>query len=250
MSSIGKDHHATLKDTLKGFETINNYCSKEKIDVVVVFSAHTDIESKTFNLNLSKKYVTDLKEFGDLTTKTVWHPDLELISLIRKNAEHDYDINFITRENLDYGSSIPLELLFEEANAPLIVPITFAKIPLKEIERFGTFLYDQIASYNKNVMVLATGDLSHKLSKTSPSGFSPAATAFDNQIARAFKEKNISSLTKISQKTLDQVGQCGVRSLILLAAIFKNRNFAPIELAYEHPFGIGYFTAGFVLEKG
>lgn len=244
---IGKEHRELMNETLKSLDIIHQQLKNIQPDTIIIVSPHAGVTTPTFNLNLSQNYQENLQEFGDLVTKNRWLPDIEFINHMRYHGHLLYDVNLITERNLDYGISIPLLCLTAEIPHINIVPITFAKLPLPEVYRFGQFLDKQCSLFNKNISIIASGDLSHRLTKESPSGYSPKAKAYDRQIVRAITKKNLSGLTKFSDTLLDEVGQCGIRSLLMLGGALDGKNYRPQLLSYEAPLGVGYLTASFDL---
>jgi len=244
---IGKDHINSLKKTIKSYSHIKNSLKTLNPDTLIVLSAHSPDNIQTIALNLSQEYKMDLKEFGDLTTRQTWRPDIKTINHIAFEGSTLYDINLISQEVLDYGTSIPLHLLTENIPAVKIVPITYPEISLPEMHRFGVFLEKVIATLNRRFVILATGDLSHKLTEDSASGYSEKGSAFDTQLLEAIENRNIKSLLTIDQPTLNEVGQCGLRALLALWGAMQNKNTQPMVLAYENDLGVGYLSLEFRL---
>lgn len=245
---IGKDHSQLLTKTSEGLQEINkNFCN-DTPETIIILSPHSDLNTETFNINLSSEYYANLNEFGDLITENKWQPDLEMINTIRHKSYSLYDINMFTSKTFDYGSAIPLIFFTENLPKIKIVPISFSKIPLPEVYRFGQFLSELIFSSDKKISIVASGDLSHRLTKESPNGYSPQAKVFDQQIITCINKNNIQKLTKFSDKLLTEVGQCGIRSLLILAGAISKKNAKPKILSYEAPFGIGYLLVAFELQ--
>lgn len=146
---IGKEHRELMTETLKSLKKISQQLKDDPPDTVIITSPHTTLTTPTFNLNLSPAYQANLQEFGDLTMRNHWRPDIEFINHIRYHGHLLYDLNLITEQNLDYGISIPLLCLTAEITHINIVPITFAKLPLPEMYRFGQFLKEQCSLFNK-----------------------------------------------------------------------------------------------------
>jgi AmmeMemoRadiSam system protein B len=98
---------------------------------------------------------------------------------------------------------------------------------------------------NKRIAVVASGDLSHRLTKDAPAGYSPIGKEFDKKIIKLLKEKKIKEILNLDPKFVDQAGECGFRSILILLGVFKDINFDFDVLSYQGPFGIGYLVANF-----
>lgn len=247
ISRIGKEHTALLDQTNASYDKIKAALTVSKPDSIIILSAHAPVETNTINFNLHQAYKLDLSTFGDLTTKHTWRPDIETLNHLGYESAKLYDTNTISEETLDYGSAIPLHLLTEEIPAVKIIPITFADLSLKELYRFGSLLEKELSTLNKRYVILATGDLSHRLSKDSPSGFSKHAEEYDTRVRTAITDNTLEELCETPNDLLQEVGQCGLRSLLILAGAMAEKNVTRTVLSYDASLGIGYLTASFEL---
>jgi len=100
------------------------------------------------------------------------------------------------------------------------------------------------------VAVVASGDLSHRLHKDSPGGYSPAGQDFDQTIIKLLNEKKVDEIVSLDSKFVEEAGadQCGFRSLLILLGIIKSINYRSEQLSYESPFGIGYLVQNFEIQ--
>ena len=245
---IGKTHADTLKNTKAAYTYIQSQLERDNPDTIIILSAHTQEETKTITINLAQEYSIDLTEFGDLTTRQTWRPDTEMCNHLAYEAGKLYDINLTSHAILDYGTAIPLNLLTQNLPAVKIVPISFAELPLPEMFRFGTLLEKEVHNLNRRCVILATGDLSHRLTKESANGYSKQAKPFDTTVQKALQENTFETLLDIPQDLLTEVGQCGLRSLATLAGAMEKKNMKPSTLAYENALGVGYLSAAFELK--
>ena len=245
---IGKEHTDALPKTKNAFAKIKMALEAQPPDTIITLSAHAPVDTNTINLNLSQEYKLDLSEFGDLTTRQTWRPDMETINHIAYATGPLFDINLISHKTLDYGSAIPLHLLTENISSVKIIPITYAELSLPEVYRFGMMLEKELYSLHKRFVILATGDLSHRLSKESPSGYSKQAKAFDAKIQDVLLRKAFDELLAVSNTTLTGVGQCGIRALLILAGAMEKKNTTVTTLSYENSLGVGYLSAAFELQ--
>ncbi|MFH0988111.1 MAG: AmmeMemoRadiSam system protein B, partial [Parcubacteria group bacterium] len=156
-------------------------------------------------------------------------------------------VQLISQENLDHGCSVPLYYLTRKNKNVRIVPITYSKQSFHNHLEFGSALKDAIFSLHKRVAVIASGDLSHRLSAQAPAGFSPSAKEFDKKIIQSLKKKNIDALLALDQATIDDAAECGLRSLFILLGGIQKMNYEFQVLSYESPFGVGHLVGEFKL---
>jgi MEMO1 family protein len=54
-------------------------------------------------------------------------------------------------------------------------------------------------------------------------------------------------LLRIDPELTAQAGECGLKSMLILAGILSGINLEPKILSYEAPFGVGYLVANFLI---
>ena len=96
--------------------------------------------------------------------------------------------------------------------------------------------------------IIASGDLSHKLHKDSPAGYSDRAQEFDQTIIKLLNNNQIDDIINIDKKLVSEAGECGLRSLLILLGAIKEMNYQPEKLSYQAPFGIGYLVENFEIK--
>ena len=100
----------------------------------------------------------------------------------------------------------------------------------------------------RDVVFVASADLSHRLTPSAPAGYDPQGSVFDRRVVELLSEGDFAGLTLLDDKLVQAAGQCGLRSLIALGGFLgdeASRN--PQIFSYEGPFGVGYLVAGFGL---
>lgn len=145
---------------------------------------------------------------------------------------------------LDHGIMVPLYYL-EKAGFKdgCIVAITFAMLPFKDLYRFGEAIKKAVEALGRRVAVIASGDLSHRLTRDAPAGYNPLGKEYDRQIVENVKEYNTTKLLEMDENLVSVAGECGIRSIIILLGILSDCKIAPQILSYEGPFGVGYLVA-------
>ncbi|MCF7836525.1 hypothetical protein K9N08_02775 [Candidatus Gracilibacteria bacterium] len=81
--------------------------------------------------------------------------------------------------------------------------------------------------------------MSHQVSKISPHGFSPKGVEWDAQIIAKLKAGEFEKILQQDVFELDEIEECGLRSLVTLLAAFEKIPHTSEVLSYEAPGGIG-----------
>ena len=63
------------------------------------------------------------------------------------------------------------------------------------------------------------------------------------------EKKDIKGLLKLDPDFIDEAGECGLRSLIILFGILNSIEYTPEVYSYEGPFGVGYLAVNFKINK-
>ena len=239
---IGKENTAKLNKTQKAFEALEKYLSLNPIDTLIVISPHNKERGKFFDINFHHNYYADFSDFGDFTDNSEYKGNIRLVHLIQKISDEETPVRMTHAENLDYGVSIPLELLLKKIKNISIVPLYTSDHSLADHFELGKKLYEVIQHTNQKIGIIASADLSHKLTSDAPGGYSKKATKFDQTIKKNIAEQNYNALLELTPEELEDVGECGIKPIMILAGIVSNMSHKTHVLCYEKPFGIGYMT--------
>jgi AmmeMemoRadiSam system protein B len=148
-----------------------------------------------------------------------------------------------TEETLDYGVVVPLALLAPKLKRRSVVPVYPSLLPAKAHFDCGKAIQEVIVASDRRVAVIASADLSHRLTRNAPGGYSPSGKKFDEKVIQLVGSKNTSGLVNLDPALAQKAGECGWSSLVMLSGILDRMELRPEILCYEAPFGIGCLTA-------
>lgn len=279
--TIGKENLLRLKTTESSFRKLEEDLYASKAETIIIISPHGTIQSNSFTMNVSPEFVTHFDDFGDLTTKINFTGDIALAHRIRERMETRAPLQLISEPKLDYGSSVPLYLLTQHMPkinpAPLrpnsayqekrlsiinpyvksvghsercgvkIIPIYYSGLDLEAHLKFGQLLKRELMVNKNRAAIIASGDLSHRLTRDAPAGFSPKAKKFDQKIINSLLNKKTNDIVKLKHDLLAEVCECGLKSIVILLGTMGGINYQPQNLSYEAPFGVGYLVMKFGL---
>ncbi len=243
LPSVGKEHLKKLKKTLAAFHRLEQELYTARPDVILVISPHGRIEHDHFTMEVRDRYKADLKDFGIFEVPIEFRSDLRLSSAIKEHLE-DRGVPFMLRSDtdLDYGTVVPLTYLVPRMNAVTIVPISPSLLPGKAHFEFGHALQEVLIHSDRRVAVLCSVDLSHRLARSSPAGYSPFGRKFDEKVMAIIQEKKLSAFVTFELQLAEKAAQCALPALTILSGILDGLDVTPEILSYESPFGIGYLS--------
>lgn len=247
---IGRLNYSFLEKTVTAYNLIAQKLKEKNVSSLVIISPHGSASNKSFTINLAPEVRIDLKDFGFITSNTLISGDISLADKIKDGLRPEIPIELVSEEVLDYGSAVPLYLLSKKIPTLKTVIISPAKeLTASSYFSFGKKLQEIIATNDKNIALIASGDLSHRLKKKSPGGYSPKGAKFDNKIIEniSIGPAALDNIINLDQKFVTAAGECGWRPLLILLGALSEHDWQAEILAYQTDFGIGYLSAEFLL---
>ena len=98
---------------------------------------------------------------------------------------------------------------------------------------------------DKNVLLIASGDLSHCLKEDGPYGYKKEGPLFDHDIITAWKNRDFMRFLTFDPIFTEAAAECGLRSFQIMAGALDQKKIKPNYYSYEGPFGVGYGICGF-----
>ena len=245
--NIGQDNFKKLKKTKVALEELEGILYAKKPDTILVISPHGELMDQAFTINHSPVLKADFADFGDLETKLEFKNDLGLSYRLREDLETKFQLVLTTQERLDHGASVPLYYLSRHLSGTKIIPLGYCLETLTKHFELGRAIRQQLSLTNQRVAVIASGDLSHRLSADSPAGYSKRGREFDEKLKELIKGKKTEEILNLNPELVKEAGECGLRSIAILLGIFDGINYQPEILSYEGPFGVGYLVVNLAL---
>lgn len=244
--SIGKDNLKQLADTNRAYEKLKNKLEQINPETIIIISPHGLLQAESFSLNLQPEFNAHFEDFGDFSTKKTWAGDIGLSHQIREALETKAPMQLTSNPDLDHGTSVPLYSLTENIK-PKIIPIYYSGLNTEAHFEFGELLRPILQQKRKNIAIVASGDLSHRLTKDAPAGYSAKGKKFDKRLIEALKNHDYQKILNFDEDTIKTAGECGLKSILILLGILNKINHEPKFLSYEYPFGVGYLTMEMVI---
>jgi len=246
IENIGRENMTKIQKTKEALERLEEDLYLSHPQVIFVISPHEAIHEEAFVVNVHEKFTSSFEEFGDVVTSKSWSGGIDFGAKIAHAGNNSHiPIQLVNEEKIRYGASVPLTYLTAHLPNIRIVPIGYSGLSSKDHVAFGELLKEIILVSEKRIAVIASGDMSHCLTKKSPADYSPRGKEFDEKIQELLHTRNTLGLTQIEEPLVKQSHQCIYPSLLILLGILKNIDYQFENYCYEHPFGVGYLTGNF-----
>jgi len=233
-----------LSETLAAYQTLSDHLYSAKPDILVLITPHGETLPSAWQLLVDDKLTGNLKDFGDFSTDLKVNCGVGFSHRLKERAEdHRFTVLLQSGRNLDYASVIPLYFLTEHLKDIRVVSLSVSGEDISAHYELGKLLREEIFSTNDRVAVIASANLSHRLTKESPSGYSPQGKVFDKRILSALDSGQINEIISTPQDLTEEAMTCGLRPISLLLGSLFRKSLETEILAYQFPQGVGYCTA-------
>ena len=245
---IGKSSDLKLvQKTIISLEKLAEKISEYDIDTVIIISPHGVIYPDRMNIWYGGEFSGNFSQFNAPQIKFDFSSDDDLAkSIIKQSDENGIKCN-ANSENfvLDHGVLVPMYYLQKHLDEDIkIVPINYSMFDRLQHYAFGQTIYEicnQDPFKDKNIAIIASGDLSHRLFEGN------TGKEFDKNLIDDLKAKDSESILNMDENFIQDAGECGYRSILILLGALEKMSWQPDVLSYEGPYGVGYLVANFVI---
>ncbi|MBI4239663.1 AmmeMemoRadiSam system protein B [Candidatus Uhrbacteria bacterium] len=246
LPTIGKEHSQSLVTTTQSFQKIRESLVSLQADTLVLIAAQdTHPTQKKYCLHMAPTYTSSFAEFGDLVTQQEYPSDPVLTSMIKQQlTEAGFPVVYSAEEHLDYSAGVPLYHVAKGLGMKIIA-LNPADVSMKKVAEFGNELNRILQSSDKRIVCIASGDLSHCLTRNENDEYGKMCEQFDADIVTYLKQQRNKKILQVKNETIRTVGACGMPAIALLLGILENVSCTQEVLSYEAPFGVGYLVAEF-----
>ncbi len=249
-------------ETIKSMRKIADIFAKKQVETIILISPHGPIEYQEITINVSPTLLGNFEQFGDYETYINFKNDLETADLLQQQCKSQkIPVRLLEELTLDHGALVPLYYLtknytLKDDKKLKVVPITYSYPNPKINFDFGKIIFDvcSIKKKEKKFAIIASGDLSHRLTFDAPAGFNREGAEFDKQLIQSLDNNDTEKALRIDADLIKEAGECGYLSIVILlgtiAQLNKNRIFQKVKfksLSYEGPFGVGYLVGYYSL---
>lgn len=253
IEEIGRGEEVKAKKTIEGARALSNYIKDKAPTTIIVITPHGPLFSDAISISIEKNLYGDFGNFGYGEISFEFENNQQLVKKIINNSlEEDIRIAAIDKttarryridNKLDHGALVPLYFVDKAYKNFKLVHITYGLLSPKDLYKFGQSIKKAVLNSEENIILIASGDLSHKLASDSPYTYSPYGKVFDETIVEILKEGRMEDIIGFDLELAERAGECGLRSFMIMAGVLDNYKIEPEVLSYEGPFGVGYCTA-------
>lgn len=245
---IGRGQEGGIADTIESFNKIAKEIGEIKPDTIVVLTSHSIMYEDYIHISPGKKASGDFRDFGYKNVSIDTKYDQDLVSLIEDEVKKDgIAAGTMGEQNkkLDHGFMIPLYFVNKYYKDYKTVRVAISGLSFLEHYGFGKCIAKAADVSNKKVVVIASGDLSHKLKEKGPYGYKEEGPVYDREVTRAMDSADFLKFLEFDVGFCETAAECGHRTFLIMAGALDGKSVDSKLLSYEGPFGVGYAVASF-----
>ena len=238
---IGRENLADVTPTAEAMQRLGRELGE--CDLVVIVSPHTQGLSDAFTVKTPDLLWGDFSAFGCPEVGLRVENDIAFVDhlLERAAGEAHVVLEPVDDDLLDHGILVPMHFIGARRLVSLSIVLDYAAhVALGRLVRVCA------QELGRQVLFVASGDLSHRLIPGAPAGYDERGTVFDDQVVDLLRRGDFGGLAGIPGEIVQGAGECGLRSLMALGGFLgEQAAIDPRLLSYEGPFGVGYAVAAF-----
>jgi MEMO1 family protein len=242
--AIGRDRIKAAEQSQRALTEISRRMAGYDFDTIVVVTPHGEVGQASVPVYTSHVFEGSFSQFGQAKPLYTYKGDPELGLAVVKDSPL---ASACPETLLDHGVLVPLYYPTAAGIKKPILPIAIAFLPLSKLFAFGQSLAKTAERLKRKILLIASADMSHRLTPDAPSGYSPKGKEFDDKLVELVRNYDVPGILKFDPELADEAGQDSLWSIAILLGALAGQPVKPEVLSYEGPFGVGYMIAGFEL---
>lgn len=245
---VGRGEEKKIQKTIDAYTEVAVFTAAYKPETIVIVSPHQTMYADYFHISPGKSAKGDLGNFRAKDVKFEVSYDTEFVEeLCRLADQRELPAGTLgeREKKLDHGTVVPLYFMEQFCHDYKIVRIGLSGLPLTKHYELGECIKEAAERLHRKTVIVASGDLSHRLKEDGPYGFREEGPMYDERIMEVMGTGSFSELFDFSEKFCEKAGECGHRSFVIMAGAFDRTEVTAKRLSYEGPFGVGYGVCTF-----
>lgn len=248
---IGRGEERRIRDTVHAYHEVSRRIAGLKPETIVLISPHQMMYADYFHISPGKCAKGDFGQFGAGQVKMEVTYDTEFVETLCKLAEAgELSAGTLGERDrrLDHGTMVPLYFINQYWSEYRLVRLGLSGFSLTDHYALGQRIREAAEILEKNVVLVASGDLSHRLKEEGPYGYKEEGPKYDGLIMDIMGTGDFGKLLEFSEDFCEKAGECGHRLFTIMAGALDRTDVVSRRLSYEGPFGVGYGVCAYEIQ--
>jgi len=241
--AVGRGSEQQIQKTIDAYEQVADEIAALAPETIIITSPHAVMYADYFHISPGRGARGDFGRFRAAQVRFDEEYDRELVSELASIAsEQGFPAGVMGERDkrLDHGTMVPLYFVRNKYKGAKIVRIGLSGLPLSEHYRLGQMIREAVDRTGRRVVLIASGDLSHKLQDYGPYGFAEEGPQYDARIMDVCGRAAFGELFDFDETFCDRAAECGHRSFVIMAGVFDGLAVKATQLSHEDVTGVGY----------
>ena len=240
---IGHGEEQKIRETSDSYRKAAAKIAGWKPETVVVISPHSVMYADYFHISPGTGAQGDFGQFRASQVKFQVDYDTEFVKVLAREAEaRDIPAGTLgeREKRLDHGTMVPLYFLDWYMQDYRLVRVGLSGLPFTVHYELGECIRKTAELLDRDVVIIGSGDLSHKLKEDGPYGFQKEGPEYDERIMDVMGRGAFGELFDFSEDFCDKAAECGHRSFTIMAGALDGLKVKTERLSHQGTFGVGY----------
>ena len=252
---IGQGEERKAKKTIGAMEEISGDIASKKPEIIVVITPHGPLFRDAVAVSAGREFRGDFGGFGQPGVKLTFQGSNDVAFGIMEEAAREgipviavddgIRRKYGILDGLDHGALVPLYYINRVYRGFGLVHITYGLLAPGQLYTFGKCIRRAVEKRTGQASIVCSGDLSHRLTRSAPAGFSKRGYEYDQSLVESLRNMEIDRILNMDPQLLEEAGECGYRSVIIMLGALDGYEVSSRILSYEGPYGVGYCVAVF-----
>ncbi len=240
---IGRGSEAQVADTTAAYERVADEIAALAPETIIITSPHSIMYADYFHISPGRSAGGSFAGFRAPGVRFSEEYDTELVREICRLAdEEDFPAGTLgeREKELDHGTMVPLWFIRKKYKGGKLVRIGLSGLPLIDHYRLGMIIRKAAEITGRRTVLVASGDLSHKLQDYGPYGYVPEGPEYDERIMDVMGRAAFGELLDFDSSFCDKAAECGHRSFVIMGGAFDGTAVKAEKLSHQDVTGVGY----------
>ena len=247
---IGRGEERKIQKTINAYKKVAERIRELEPETIVLMSPHQVMYADYFHISPGQGAKGDFGQFGIGQVKMEAQYDQVFVENLCKLADaRDLPAGTMGERDrhLDHGTMVPLYFINQYWKQYKLVRIGLSGFPLTKHYELGQCIKETSEILGRKVVLIASGDLSHRLKAEGPYGFQAEGPVYDERIMDVMGRAAFGELFEFPEEFCEKAAECGHRSFTIMAGALDRTEVVPERMSYEGPFGVGYGVCGYAV---
>ena len=247
--AVGKGGEKQIAKTVAAYETVAAEIAEIRPETIIITSPHSVMYADYFHVSPGEKASGDFGAFRAPEVSFREQYDTELVQIISALAkEADFPAGTLGERDrhLDHGTMVPLYFVEQRYRDFRLVRIGLSGLPLADHYAFGQIIRQAVDRTGRKTVLIASGDLSHKLQAYGPYGFAAEGPEYDRKIMDAAGRAAFGEMLAFDETFCEKAAECGHRSFVIMAGVLDGTRVEAKVYSHEDVTGVGYGICSFL----